>query len=223
MDMLGKVRRMHMRDRLSISEIARRTGLSRNTVRRWLRAPGDLEPHYERSAGRRKLTDYEAILIAALKADRLRHKHSRRTARALFLQIKAQGYRGGYSRVTDFIRAWRSESSLGKQAFVPLSFEQGEAFQFDWSEEGVVVGGVFHKAQVAHMKLCASRGFFLVAYPSQSHEMLFDAHTRAFSAFGGVPKRGIYDNMKTAIDTVFIGKERKFNRRFMEMQSHYLV
>ncbi|NBU06881.1 MAG: transposase [Acidimicrobiia bacterium] len=104
------------------------------------------------------------------------------------MQIKAQGYRGGYSRVTDFIRAWRSESSLGKQAFVPLSFEQGEAFQFDWSEEGVVVGGVFHKAQVAHMKLCASRGFFLVAYPSQSHEMLFDAHTRAFSAFGGVPK-----------------------------------
>ncbi|NCV71633.1 MAG: transposase [Betaproteobacteria bacterium] len=113
MDMLGKVRRMHMRDRLSISEIARRTGLSRNTVRRWLRAPGDLEPHYERSAGRRKLTDYEAILIAALKADRLRHKHSRRTARALFLQIKAQGYRGGYSRVTDFIRAWRSESRAG--------------------------------------------------------------------------------------------------------------
>ena len=65
-DMLGKVRRMHMRDRLSISEIARRTGLSRNTVRRWLRAPGDLEPHDERSVGVRKLTDYEAILIAAL-------------------------------------------------------------------------------------------------------------------------------------------------------------
>jgi len=136
MDMLGKVRRMYMRDRLSISEIARRTGLSRNTVRRWLRAPGDLEPHYERSVGVRKLTDYEAILIAALKADGLRHKHSRRTARALFLQIRAQGYRGSYSRVTDFIRAWRNESSLGKQAFVPLSFEQGEAFQFDWSEEG---------------------------------------------------------------------------------------
>lgn len=221
MDMLGKVRRMYMRDRLSISEIARRTGLSRNTVRRWLRAPGDLEPHYERSVGVRKLTDYEAILIAALKADGLRHKHSRRTARALFLQIRAQGYRGSYSRVTDFIRAWRNESSLG-QAFVPLSFEQGEAFQFDWSEEGVVVGGVFHKAQVAHMKLCASRGFFLVAYPSQSHEMLFDAHTRAFSAFGGVPKRGIYDNMKTAVDKVSRGKQRAVNARFKALCSHYL-
>ncbi|NBP11606.1 MAG: IS21 family transposase, partial [Betaproteobacteria bacterium] len=101
-------------------------------------------------------------------------------------------------------------------------FEQGEAFQFDWSEEGVVVGGVFHKAQVAHMKLCASRGFFLVAYPSQSHEMLFDAHTRAFSAFGGVPKRGIYDNMKTAVDKVSRGKQRAVNARFKALCSHYL-
>lgn len=47
------------------------------------------------------------------------------------------------------------------------------------------------------MKPCASRAFWLVAYPSQGHEMLFDAHTRSFGALGGVPRRGIYDNMKT--------------------------
>ena len=52
------------------------------------------------------------------------------------------------------------------------------------------------------MKLCASRAFWLVAYPSQGHEMLFDAHTRSFAALGGVPRRGIYDNMKTAVDKV---------------------
>jgi hypothetical protein len=50
-----------------------------------------------------------------------------------------------------------------------------------------VVGGIFYKLQVAHMKLCASRAFWLVAYPSQGHEMLFDAHTRAFMALGGSP------------------------------------
>ena len=42
MDMLGKVRRMKMRDKLSISEIAKRTGLARNTIRSWLQAPGDV-------------------------------------------------------------------------------------------------------------------------------------------------------------------------------------
>ena len=41
-----------------------------------------------------------------------------------------------------------------------------------------MVGGIYRQLQVAHMKLCASRAFWLVAYPSQSHEMLFDAHTR---------------------------------------------
>jgi hypothetical protein len=66
----------------------------------------------------------------------------------------------------------------------------GEAFQFDWSEEGLVVGGIYYRAQVSHMKLCASRAFWLVAYPSQGHEMLSDAHTRSFAALGGVARRG---------------------------------
>jgi transposase len=85
---------------------------------------------------------------------------------------------------------------------VPLKFDLGEAFQFDWSEEGLVVGGIYHRMQVSHMKLCASRAFWLVAYPSQGHEMLCDAHTRSFAALGGVARRGIYDNMRTAVDKV---------------------
>jgi hypothetical protein len=107
-------------------------------------------------------------------------------------------------------------------AFVPLSFELGEAFQFDWSEEGFVVGGIFYRMQVAHMKLCASRAFWLVAYPSQGHEMLFDAHTRSFAALGGIARRGIYDNMKTAVDRVKKGKGRVVNARFAVMCAHYL-
>ncbi len=139
--------------------------------------------------------------MAALKTDAHRARDQRRTARALFVQIQAQGNRGGYSSVTDFIRAWREDSGKDTtKAFVPLSFELGEAFQFDWSEEDIVVGGVYHQAQVAHLKLCASRAFWLVAYASQGHEMLFDAHTRSFAALGGVARRGIYDNMKTAVD-----------------------
>jgi hypothetical protein len=105
---------------------------------------------------------------------------------------------------------------------VPLDFELGEAFQFDWSEEGLVVGGIYYRVQVAHMKLCASRAFWLVAYPSQGHEMLFDAHTRSFAALGGVARRGIYDNMKTAVDKVKKGKGRVVNARFAVMCAHYL-
>ena len=143
MDMLGKVRRMKMRDKLTISEISKRTGLARNTVKRWLKAPGDVTPKYLRRSDATKLSAYEATLVMALKADAHRHKDGRRTARALFVQITALGYRGGYSAVTDFIRAWRSDSGKAVKAFVPLVFENGEAFQFDWSEEGMMVGGCF--------------------------------------------------------------------------------
>ena len=85
-----------------------------------------------------------------------------------------------------------------------------------------MVGGIYYRMQVSHMKLCASRAFWLVAYPSQGHEMLFDAHTRIFAALGGIARRGIYDNMKTAVDKVKKGKGRVVNARFAVMCAHYL-
>ena len=223
MEMLGKIRRMHLRDKLSLHEIAKRTGLSRNTLRRWLRAPEAVQvPVYSRPQALGKLAAFTQELEQALQADGHRSKQNRRTAKALFAQIQAGGYAGGYSAVTDFTRAWRGSAGKAPHAFVPLSFELGEAFQFDWSEEGLVVGGIYYRLQVSHLKLCASRAFWLVAYPSQGHEMLFDAHTRSFAALGGVARRGIYDNMKTAVDKVKKGKGRVVNARFAVMCAHYL-
>ena len=223
MELLGKIRRMHVRDKMSERAIAKRTGLSRNTVHKWLETPEEVEaPKYVRAKKFGKLTALTAELEQALKADAHRHKQDQRTGKALFAQIKASGYLGGYSRVTDFIREWRATEGKKPHAFVPLKFDLGEAFQFDWSEEGLVVGGIYRRMQVSHMKLCASRAFWLVAYPSQGHEMLFDAHTRSFAALGGVARRGIYDNMKTAVDKVKKGKGRVVNARFAVMCAHYL-
>ena len=223
MEMLGRIRRMHLRDKLSLHEITKRTGLSRNTVRRWLRTAQEVEiPKYVRAKGFGKLSSFTGELEQSLKADASRNKQDRRSCKALFLQIKASGYTGSYSRVTDYIRQWRAGEGKKLQAFVPLKFDLGEAFQFDWSEEGMVIGGIYRRMQVSHMKLCASRAFWLVAYPSQGHEMLFDAHTRSFAALGGVARRGIYDNMRTAVDKVKKGKGRTINARFAVMCAHYL-
>ncbi len=223
MEMLGKIRRMHLRDKLSLHDIAKRTGLSRNTIRKWLRRPEKATPPtYQRTRELGKLSPFHAALEQALSADAHRAKQHRRTAKALLAQIKADGYQGGYSQLTAFIRDWRGREGKTPHAFVPLSFELGEAFQFDWSEEGLVIGGLYRRLQVSHLKLCASRAFWLVAYPSQGHEMLFDAHTRSFTALGGIPRRGIYDNMKTAVDKVNKGKGRTVNARFAVMCAHYL-
>lgn len=140
MEILGKIRRMYLRDKLSLHEITKRTGLSRNTIRTWLRKPGSgaTPPAYVRPKSAGKLTPFHATLELTLKADALRNKQNRRTAKALFIQIKADGYTGCYCQVTAFIRDWRGREGKAQHAFVPLKFELGEAFQFDWSDENLV-------------------------------------------------------------------------------------
>jgi len=137
------------------------------------------------------------------------------------------GFTGSYDRVAAFARVWREAQkdtarTASKNTFVPLQFAPGEAFQFDWSEDWVMIDGINTKLQVAHFKLCYSRAFFLRAYLLQTHEMLFEAHYHALLTLGGVPERGIYDNMKTAVDKVLRGKARQVNKRFQAMVSHYL-
>jgi len=220
----AKIRRMYFRENQTISEIARKTSLSRNTVKRWLHAPDGTETKYRRIPSDKVVKRFEPWLLQALTADAHRPKRDRRTAKMLFQAIQEQGFKGSYCRVSEFVRKWREqgESVTAKSAFVPLKFQLGEAFQFDWSEESLVIGGVLRKVLAAHTKLCSSRAFILSGYPGQSHEMLFDAHTRAFAALGGIAKRGIYDNMKTAVDKVCKGNGRIVNTRFYAMVSHYV-
>ena len=70
---------------------------------------------------------------------------------------------------------------------------------------------------------CHSRMPFVRAYRRERQEMLFDVHNRAFAQFGGSCERGIYDNLKTAVDAIGKGHERKLNQRFLQMCSHHLV
>ncbi|WP_220637356.1 IS21 family transposase [Georgfuchsia toluolica] len=224
MKQLGIIRRLYYRDGLSLSEIERRTGLTRKTVRRWLDTAEGTEPQYHRRpAEDTKIAPHVEWLTKALETDARRPKRDRRTALKLFGELQAAGFSGDYSLVTAFVRHWREDGGQAlAKAYVPLHFELGEAFQFDWSEERLVIGGVWRKILAAHLKLCASRAFVLQAYPTQNHEMLFDAHTRSFAALGGIPRRGIYDNMKTAVDKVKQRKLRTVNTRFAAMASHYL-
>jgi transcriptional regulator with XRE-family HTH domain len=107
MEILGRIRRMRLRDGLGFSEISRRTGLSRNTVKRWLKdaAPGEVAvPKYRRPEVPGKLAPYMGQIERWLVADGGRIKRDRRTGKQIFESIKALGYSGGYSRLTDTIR-----------------------------------------------------------------------------------------------------------------------
>ena len=226
MAFLSIIRRWALREHVSIREIARRTGLSRNTIRKYLRA-GTVEPKFHTPDRPSKLDAYAGKLSGWLKAETAKPRKERRTLKQLHADLVVLGFSGSYGRVAAFARAWRADrqraqQTAGRGTFVPLVFQPGEAFQFDWSEDWAVVGGERCKLQVAHIKLSHSRAFLLRAYPLQTHEMLFDAHWHAFRVFGGIPRRGIYDNMRTAVDRVGRGKVRQINARFLAMTSHYV-
>lgn len=226
MAFLSIIRRWHLREHVPIREIARRTGLSRNTIRKYLRS--DLvEPKFEVPDRPSRLDPYADKLLAWLKREAGRSRKQKRTVKQLHGDLVSLGYEGSYGRVAAFARAWkedcrRQQQTSGRGTFVPLAFASGEAFQFDWSEDWAIIDGIRVKLQVAHFKLSYSRAFFVRAYLLQTHEMLFDAHNHAFRVFGGVPQRGIYDNMRTAVDKVGRGKVRTVNARFSAMASHYL-
>jgi transposase len=142
----------------------------------------------------------------------------------LFEELQARGFDGGYDAVRRYARRWgKIHGAAAATAYVPLSFAPGEAYQFDWSHEIVVLGGVTTTVKVAHVRLCYSRMPFVRAYPRETQEMVFDAHDRAFAFFKGACRRGIYDNMKTAVEAIFVGKDRLYNRRFLQLCSHFLV
>ena len=225
-DLLSVIRRWHGRDQLSIREIARRTGLSRHTIRKYL-ASGVTEPKYPPRKGVSKLDPFAEKLSIWLQREAGRGRKRRRSLKQLHRDLVTLGYDGSYDRVAAFARVWRQRqreaaNRASRGTYVPLVFAPGEAFQFDWSEDWARVGPRAMKLQVAHFKLCHSRAFMLRAYPLQTHEMLFDAHNHCLRNLGGVPQRGIYDNMKTAVDKVGRGKQRQVNARFRSMVSHFM-
>ena len=221
---IGRIRREHFVQGKSIKEIARDLKLSRNTVRKVLRSE-ETSFSYERQVQPRpKLGRWKEELDRLLATNAEAPARERLTLIRIFEELRALGYEGGYDAVRRYAGAWaKANASATASAFVPLTFAPGEAYQFDWSHEIVVLDGVTTIVKVAHVRLCHSRMMFVRAYPRETQEMVFDAHERAFAFFKGACARGIYDNMKTAVETIFVGKDRQYNRRFLQMCSHHLV
>jgi transposase len=221
---IGRIRREHFLKGKTIKEIARDLKVSRNTVRRVLRS-GATSFEYEREVQPRpKLGRWTVELDELLTSNAAKAAREQLTLIRVFEELRGRGYDGGYDAVRRYARRWAKERGQSTAAaYVPLSFAPGEAYQFDWSHEVVLLSGVTVIVKAAHVRLCHSRMMFVRVYPRETQEMVFDAHDRAFALFKGACGRGIYDNMKTAVETIFVGKQRLYNRRFLQMCSHYLV
>ena len=234
---LAKVRRDHFVHGKGIKQIGRERGLSRNSVRKILRT-GETAFSYERpSQPLPKLGAFVDRLETMLEANEKRPKRDRFRLTRIFDDLRREGFEGGYDSVRRHAKRWRQTRTTGvAQAFVPLSFAPGEAYQFDWSHEFVVMGGATTKVKVAHVRLCHSRMRLLIASPRETRGRwcLTPTTEPSPSSAGPVPEASTTSSHRppsvrgrwrgsTAVDAILVGKERRFNRRFERMCSHHLV
>jgi transposase len=191
---IARIRFERFQNGKGIKRIARELRIAGDTMRKVLRS-GATEFSDKRTAQPPpKLGVWVETLTAILEAEAKLPRRERRSTQRLFEELRGRGYDGAHDSVRRFVRAWRVEHARAPvQAFVPLSFDPGEAYPFDWSHEAIELAGMPHTAKVAHMRLAFSRMPFVRAYFRESQEMAFDAHDKAFAFFGGSCRRGAYD------------------------------
>src|SRR6202048_3798776 len=221
---IGEIRRAYFEQHRSIKEIVRTLSVSRATVRKVVRGH-QTEFKYERGVQPApKLGDWVEVLTEILEQEAKLPKRERRSTQRLFEELRGRGYDGAPDSVHRFVKAWRNERvRVPVHAYVPMSFAPGEAYQFDWSHETITLAGLPLTVKAAHMKLSHSRMPFVRVSFRETQELVFDAHDKAFRFYGGVCRRGIYDNMKTAVEAIFVGKARRYNLRFLQMCSPHLI
>ena len=207
--LIAKIRLDHLVRGVPIKKIARDLRVSKNTVRKVVRGDETSFSYGRKIQPMPKLGPWVEELERQLEANEKKARKDRLSLLRIHEDLASLGYGGGYDAVRRYARAWRRRWRLlsPSQGFVPLSFDPGEAYQFDWSHEYARLSGVTTRVKAAHMRLCYSRMQLVQIFPRESQEMVFEAHERAFRFFGGVCRRGIYDNMKTAVSTVFVGKK----------------
>ena len=189
---IARIRRDHLVRGVPIKKIARDLRVSKNTVRKVVRGDETSFSYERKIQPMPKLGPWVEELERQLEANEKKPRRDRLSPLRIHEDLAALGYGGGYDAVRRYARTWRRRWRLlsPSRGFVPLSFDPGEAYQFDWSHEYARLSGVTTKVKAAHMRLCYSRMQLVQIFPRESQEMVFEAHERAFHFFGGVCAAG---------------------------------
>ncbi len=205
-----KIHDYSQRQGLKVSQIARELGLDTKTVAKWINVKSFARR--QSTPRRSKLDPYKDQIVRWLES----HAYS---ATQIFQRLKDIGYDGGYSIVTDYVRLVRPKR---QPAFLTLSFEAGECIQMDWGEYGAVnVGSSRRRLSFFVMVLCDSRLMYVEFTVSQTLEHFLACHQNAFQFFGGIPKKVMVDNLKSAVLKRVVGQAPVFNPRYLDFSRHY--
>lgn len=195
---------------LKAAQIAAALGLDERTTRKWMAAP---QYRPRRSAPRAsKLDAFRDRIRAWLE----QHPF---TAAQIFQKLRQEGYNGGTTIVKAYVRRVRPPR---RPAFLSLSFAPGECAQVDWGQYGTIaVGSTRRRLSFFVLTLGFSRLLYVTFTLAEKMEHWLDCHVRAFEFLGGVPRRLMLDNLRSAVLSHPPGGPARFHPRYLELVAHF--
>jgi transposase len=217
-DQYGQIRRAH-RDGMSIRDIARTFHRSRNTIREILQNP--LPRPYTRTKPPPApvLGPYQAVIDAILAADENAPTKQRHTARQVYRRLREEHhYQGSYDPVRRYVSRQRRDR---RETFIPLAHDPGQRLEADFGHIHVDFPQGRRLVPVLVTAWSYSDYGFAMAMPSERTEAILAGLVEAFTFFGCVPYELWWDNPTTVVAKIFQGRERRPNRYYAALASHY--
>lgn len=220
-EMYEKIRQLYIHEHKSQRAIAKQLGISRTTVKKY--CDGSHVP-WERTgtSGRQAYVVTEDVLDfikSCLEEDEMENvKKQKHTARRIYDRlVDEQDFKGGESTIRQVVAELRQKTA---KAFIPLSYEPGEAVQIDWGEATIYLQGKKMKVNLFCMRQCYSADIFVKAYFRQNEESFLEGNVSGLEHFDGVPIKVIFDNAKVAVKEGF-GTHAKAQDRYRILSAHY--
>lgn len=217
---------LHEVEGLSQREIAKKLGISRNTVSKYIKqnkAPTTMN-RQEVYSGKEYSDETQRVLpiIDQWIEDDLKHwgKQKHTAARIYRRLVEEYDFKGSESNTRKIVA--KRKKKIQREVFIPLDFQIGHQFQFDWGEADIILQGQTQRIFLFCIQLSASRVRFVRAYLHEKQEAFLDGFVHAFEFFGGVPTEGLFDNLKTAVQKILQGRDRLEQEAFLALQTHYL-
>jgi transposase len=219
MDQVHVIRHKVLVEGLTVRQVARQLGISRNTVKRYLDLPSPTRVESKPRAT--PVLDKVGTRIEAILTDAPRWTggKQRLTARRLHRMLRDEGVDVGVTLVKKAVAEWKRRR---REVYVPLVYHPGDLAEVDFFEVLVDLAGKRSKAWMFVLRLMHSGRDFARLYTRQDQVSFLDGHVRAFAHFAAVPHRIAYDNLRAAVRKILVGSERELSTRFEALASHYL-
>lgn len=208
---IAEIRRLVLGENWRVGTVARRFGVHHSVVRRAVYGSA-AEKH--RPGPRSVLDPFKPYLVERLE------KYPELTASRLLLELRDRGYTHGIANVRRFVAQVRGPRS--RKVYLRVEVEPGDQAQVDWGSFGQFrVGNTQRPLSVFVMVLSWSRALYLDFSLDQRMETFLSMHRRALEFFAGVPRKILYDNLKSVV-LHHVAQTVQFNPTFLGFAGHYL-